>query len=96
MKQIITLSQYPQDPRKAVVPDKGTAAFFRSTGKRRLSYQRQHSGISLHFPTCRGSFNDFLPNRHYFRRRLAKHPLVTVVMIEGQAKPLETREEAAA
>lgn len=80
-------------PEKAVVPDKGAAAFFCSTGSKRLSCKTLFPTVSQHPGTIHGIFDNLLPETHYFRRRLAERPLADVVLTEGQRTSLEKYRE---
>ena len=95
MKIPLILGKRDIDQRKAVAPNKGAAAFSCSTRTKSLSRKALFSTVSQHFGVSRGGLYNLLPETHYFRRPLAKHPLAIVIRTEGMKSPLaECREVA--
>ncbi len=77
------------DPRKAVAPDKGAAAFSCSTGKKHFSRKAKFPTVSRLQSIISRVCCDFLPKMTYFRRCLAKGSAANVVLTEGQKAPSE-------
>ena len=89
------LTNYIGIPKKAAVPDEGTAAFFRSTPF--LDVPPKRSFPAIHRQVRKSVETDNLwPKTHYFRLNLADGPMPDVVLIEGQIRhPRIYRKEAA-
>lgn len=80
--------------RKAVVPDKGAAAFSCSTVSPLMSDKTGFPVISPQ--TAKNAANEnLLLKTHYFCGGLAKHPPALVIRIEGQIKGPSFREVSA-
>lgn len=80
-------------PEKAVAPDKGTTAFFCSTGDKRLPCKALFPAVFQHSEAIQGTLDNLLTETNYFRPRLAERPLADVVLTEGQRTTLKQRRE---
>lgn len=97
MKSILIPLQLHRNPaKKAVAPIKGAAAFSRSTGTKCLPRKKCFPAISQRQIRNSVESNNLLPETHYFRRRLAEHPIPNVVLTEGQRTSLGLLREVAA